>query len=226
LDQLDKCHTIAQRCRENYQRISEELGVRLHSLEGIDRRIAVLKEGVMRFKEHSRKLATEAQNREVQTLQPKENTIEEKAKLTVRNYLGGEYHFTVDELKIEKENLIIMEKKHSKDALFPNISDIKDGFVKLMLFTNLADTRIESKSFHHLSVLGLTSAKFRGFCHSQMSEPQIKDILDKNNFSSKRQKTILSVFNEGNLNNFLVFLMDSNFPKYQNEILECSSGSP
>jgi len=30
----------------------------------------------------------------------------------------------------------------------------------------------------------------------------------------------MSVFNEGKLNNFLVFLMDSNNPSYQDEILE------
>jgi hypothetical protein len=219
LNQLHKCHAIAQTCKENYQFISETLGVRLHSFEGIDQRIAILKEGLTEFKEHSRKLSMEAQNREVQTVQPKENTIEEKAKLTVRNFLGGEYHFTIDELIIKKDKLIFIEKKHTKDAFFPSIYDIKDGLVKMMLFSNLVDNKIGSYSFNHLSVLGLTSAKFKGFCHNKMDEQQIKECLSKNTFSVTQQKTILHVFHEGNLNKFLVFLMDSNFPEYQNEIL-------
>ena len=53
-----------------------------------------------------------------------------------------------------------------------------------------------------------------------MSEKEIKSCLDKNDFSIQQQKIILSVFNEGKLNNFLIFLMDSNNPNYQDEILD------
>ena len=52
-----------------------------------------------------------------------------------------------------------------------------------------------------------------------MPEQEIKSCLIKGGFSPQQQKTILSVFNEGKLNNFLVFLMDSNNPNYQDDIL-------
>jgi hypothetical protein len=52
-----------------------------------------------------------------------------------------------------------------------------------------------------------------------MSEQKIKSCLVKNSLSPQQQKTILTVFDEGKLNKFLVFLMDSNSPNYQDEIL-------
>jgi hypothetical protein len=219
LNQLEKCQFVAEKAKENYGRISKELNIRLHSLDGIDKRIRMLKSNLQDFKKFSRKLSAEAQNREFQTLQPKENLIEKKAKLTVKNYLGGEYHFTIDELKVERDLLILMEKKNSKKAKYPNISDIKDGFVKLMLFTNLADIRIGSECYKNRSALGLTSSVFKGYCHNQMSDEEIEKVLKSNKLSPKQQKTVLSLFNEGRMNNFLIFLMGNSHPEYQNAML-------
>jgi len=218
--QLDSSSEVAQKCKNSYQTISERLGVRMHSIEGIDKRIEMLKKGVKEFKSLSRSLASEAQNREFQTTQPKEKVIEEKATIMIKNYLGGLYYLTVDEVRIKNDKLFLLEKKHSKNSLFPSIADIKDGVVRMMLFVNLAETKIANRAVNHFSVLGLTSAKFKGFCHNSMSEQEIKSCLAKNSFSPQQQKTILSVFNEGKLNNFSVFLMDSNNPNYQDEILD------
>jgi hypothetical protein len=106
------------------------------------------------------------------------------------------------------------------EPLFPSIADIKDGIVRMMLFVNLTETKIADRAVNHFSALGLTSAKFKGFCHNIMSEQEVKSCLSKNDFSLQQQKTILSVFSEGKLNNFLIFLMDSNKPNYQDEILD------
>ncbi len=220
LSQLDKSLEIAQKCKNNYHTISDRLGVRMHSVEGIDKRIEILKNGVKEFKDLSRGLASDAQSREFQTTQPKEKVIGEKAKIMVKNYLGGLYYLTVDEAIIKNDKLFLIEKKHSKNALFPSIADIKDGIVKMMLFVNLAETKVENKVVNHSSTLGLTSAKFKGFCYSSMPEQEIRSCLVRNSFSPQQQRTILSVFNEGKLNNFSVFLMDSNNPNYQDEILK------
>lgn len=197
--------------------------IKLHSLEGIDKRIEVLKHNASAFKKYSRTLAASAQNRELQTVQPKESVIEKKAKITIRNYLGGLYYLTVDEVVIKKGKLWLIEKKHSKTAFVPSMSDIKDGIIKMILFTNLAETKIGDKSFYHFSVLGLTSSIFRGYCHNYMTTKDITNCLEENDFSIKQKKSILSVFNEGKQNNFLVFLMDSNHPDYQSEILDFAS---
>jgi len=220
LSQLDNSLDVAQKCKNNYQIISKQLGVRMHSIEGIDERIAVLKESAKEFKDLSRGLAIDAQSREFQTTQPKEELTGEKAKIIIKNYLGGLYYLTVDEAIIKNDKLLLIEKKHSKNSLFPSIADIKDGIIRMMLFVNLAGTKIANRMVNHFSVLGLTSAKMKGFCHNIMTEQEIKSCLIKNGFSLQQQKTILSVFNEGKLNNFLVFLMDSNNPSYQNEILD------
>jgi hypothetical protein len=219
LSQLSNSSEVALKCKEGYQTISKRLGVQMHSLEGVEKRIEILKKGVKEFKEISRGLAGEAQNREFQTIQPKEKVIGEKVKIVIKNYLGGAYYLTVDEVGIKNDKLFLVEKKHSRNSLFPSIEDIKDGIVKMMLFVNLSETKILNRAVNHFSVLGLTSEKFKGFCHNSMSEQGIKTSLVKNNFSPQRQKTILSVFNEGKLNDFLVFLMDSNSPNYQDDIL-------
>ena len=219
LSQLDNSSEVAQKCKNSYQTISKRLGVRMHSIEGVDKRIEILKKGVKEFKEISRGLAIEAQNREFQTTQPKEKVIGEKVKIIIKNYLGGVYYLTVDEVEIKNDKLLLIEKKHSRNSLFPSIGDIKDGIVKMMLFVNLSETKSVNRVINHFSALGLTSAKFEGFCHNGMSGQEIKTCLAKNSFSPQQQKTILSVFDEGKLNNFLVFLMDSNSPNYQDEIL-------
>ena len=118
-----------------------------------------------------------------------------------------------------KTYIVKMIHSHT-DSLFPSIADIKDGIIRMMLFVNLAETKIANRAINHFSVLGLTSAKMKGFCHNIMPEQEIKSCLIKNGFSLQQQKTILSVFNEGKLNNFLFFLMDSNNPDYQDEILD------
>ena len=187
------------------------------------KRIEVLKDNASTFKKYSRRLAASAQNRELQTVQPKESVIEEKAQITIQNYLGGLYYLTVDEAVIKKGKLWLIEKKHSKNAFVPSMNDIKDGIIKMILFTNLAETKIGDKSFDHFSVLGLTSSIFRGYCHNYMATKDITNCLEENDFSIKQKKSILSVFNEGKQNNFLVFLMDSNHPDYQSKILDFAS---
>jgi len=70
----------------------------------------------------------------MQTVQPKEvlSTLT-KATITIENYLGGKYYFTTDEIKIEGENIYLIEGKHSKSALLPSNGDIKDGLLKMIL---------------------------------------------------------------------------------------------
>jgi hypothetical protein len=52
------------------------------------------------------------------TTQPKESLATlTKAKITITNYLGGQYFFTVDEVSIDKNIVHLIEGKHSKDSL-------------------------------------------------------------------------------------------------------------
>jgi hypothetical protein len=107
----------------------------------------------------SRQLAEKAQKRERVTAQPKEHLMGIKATLTVKNYLGGFYYFTCDEVEIHGDDLYLIEGKHSKEKELPSIGDIKDGLLKIMLFTNLENVQIEGKSYNPIPILKLTTSK-------------------------------------------------------------------
>ncbi|HEM56311.1 MAG TPA: hypothetical protein ENO30_06100 [Thermodesulfobium narugense] len=94
-----------------------------------------------KFKNFSREQALKAQYRESLTHQPKEKTYGNKGTIDIKNYLGGLYHFTVDEvfLNLEKNRACLVEAKHTKSAALPSEDDIKDGLLKIILYTNLKD---------------------------------------------------------------------------------------
>jgi len=197
--QLDSVEDVAERAKECYLNISRETNVQLHRIEGMDKRIAILKKEAESFKKFSRAMATAAQEREYQTIQPKENISARKAKITINNYLGGEYHLTIDELVLNEKRAFIVEKKHSEYSGIPSMEDIKDGALKMILFVNLKDVMIDGKKFEHSPVLGLTSNKISEF---------------ETNFSYRgNDERMLSICKEGLKNNFYVL-----FSKKENQI--------
>jgi len=187
LDQIDKVGIIGRKALDSYVTISEKLGVEMHSKESAEHRILELLEGKENFMILSRKLAEEAQNREASTVQPKENLVSDtKAKLTIQNYLGGLYYFTADEIHIENNTLYLIEGKHSKQSLIPSLEDIKDGLVKMILFTNLKEVKIGDKEYSPIAVLKLTSET--EFSKALLSKSQLEQLqllkkeAEKNNF--------------------------------------------
>lgn len=206
LSQLAVVDEVAIRAKESYIKIAKTTGIQLHNISGIENRIAVIQIKAEAFKNFSRGLAESAQHREYYTIQPKEILIEKKAKISISNYLGGEYRFTMDEAMLQGDKLFLIEKKHSNKSSIPGISDIKDAFLRMILFTNLCEVKVGKKEYQPFPVLGLTSKLFSGFNVS--SESNLKD------------KYLNSIFEEGRQNNFLVFLMDSRKPDLQKEILK------
>lgn len=155
--QIDKIGEIAREALECYRRISKQLKVEMHSEESAMQRIKQLLEGREAFMNLSRDLAKRAQKRESITVQPKEKLNGTKGTLTIRNYLGGNYYFTHDELKIDKQNIYLIEGKHTKTNKLPSLGDIKDGLLKMILFTNLKDVKINSINYTSTSILKLTT---------------------------------------------------------------------
>ena len=68
----------------------------MHSLSTAETRIDQLLKGKDHFMEFSRKLAEQAQLREIVTRQPKERLSGNEASIAIKNCLGGYYFFTVD----------------------------------------------------------------------------------------------------------------------------------
>ena len=157
LEQIDKVGEVSKKALESYDIISEKLGVKMHSKESAENRIKRLLKGKDAFMNLSRDLAQKAQQRESVTIQPKEMLNGTKSKLTIKNYLGGNYFFTADEAEISNEEVLIIEAKHTDKGDLPSFEDIKDGLLKMVLFVNLEDVKINSKNYIPIPVLKLTS---------------------------------------------------------------------
>jgi len=174
LSQTDAVGETGRIALESYARISNRLCVKMHSWASAERRIGQLLRGKDSFMTLSRNLAKVAQDRESVTTQPRERLRGIKATLTIKNYLGGYYYFTCDEAEIHKQDVFLIEGKHTRTDSLPSIGDIKDGLLKMMLFTNLENVRIGDSRYNPVPILKLTTGN--GFDISSVSVSQV-DVL-------------------------------------------------
>jgi len=160
LEQVDNIINLTQKAVEAYKKISCDTKVNMHSEQKISEKIELLKKDRDNFMNLSRKLSKEAQKREIVTIQPKEDIIiGEKATITISNYLGGYYFFTADEARILDKSINLIEAKHSSKSKLPSLNDIKDGLIKMMLYSNLRKIKTNSEECEVKPILKLTTAK-------------------------------------------------------------------
>ncbi len=174
LSQIDKAGEIGQKALDFYEKISKKLDVEMHSKEGVENRVQELLKGKESFMNLSRGLAKKAQKRESVTVQPKEKLSGKKATLTIKNYLGGHYHFTCDEAYTDKDILYLIEGKNAKESLIPSLIDIRDGLWKMILFTNLKQVEVDNTEYSSKAILKLTSNK--EFSKKSLRKPQIERL--------------------------------------------------
>lgn len=194
LSQIDKVGEIGQKALDSYVKISKKLGIEMHSTKFAEKRIQNLLKSKENFMNLSRELAEKAQHRESVTIQPKEKLSGTKATLTIKNYLGGYYYFTCDEVIIDKQNICLIEGKHTKDDSIPSLIDIKDGLWKMILFTNLEDVKVDGNKYNPMPILKLTTGS--GFKMESLSETQremlnfLKQESVANNFKIMINKNV------------------------------------
>jgi len=140
----------------------------------------------------SRDLARGAQDRESVTSQPKEHLKGIKATLTIQNYLGGKYYFTCDESEIHRQDVFLIEAKHTKTNRLPSIGDIKDGLLKMMIFTNLENVRINDINYNPIPILKLTTG----------------DEFDINSVSVSQENALRNLEKEAKANGFRILIND------------------
>lgn len=191
---------LIQKSKEAYNSLSKKLNVEFHNEQGIDLFAEQFMQGVNEFMITSRQKARKAQKREVNTIQPKESlSTLTKAKITIENYLGGKYYFTVDEIVIQENELFLIEAKHSKNSVLPSIGDIKDGLLKMILYCNLKNVFISDQEYKIIPTLKLTSSRIKDkitLCN-----------LNTNECLSKKDKVILKkLFKEANKNKFKILI--------------------
>ncbi|MDR0768446.1 MAG: 30S ribosomal protein THX [Dysgonamonadaceae bacterium] len=198
-------HSIIDKAKKSYIEIGKTTGAKLHDFNGIDNFKEKIGKDVEQFMQFSREKAKEAQSREIITTQPKEalSTLT-KAKIIITNYLGGQYFFTVDEIETDNDTVSLIESKHSKNAILPSIGDIKDGLLKMILYSNLCHVSVDEVEMKCKAVLNLTSTKLKGELTSEVPVRDKTDFLSNNNFSQKQIKFIDALFDEAKENGFII----------------------
>ncbi len=193
--QIDNIWEIGKRALDSYERISKKLGVEMHSKKSAEKRIGELKKGKDHFMILSRNLAKLAQKRESATIQPKEHLEGTKGTITITNYLGGNYYFTSDEVEIHNKDIWLIDAKHTKTDDLPSLGDIKDGLLKMMLFTNLKEVKINGKNFNSVPILKLTTGNNFSIEKLNENQKELLEILKKeartNNFRISINKGFL-----------------------------------
>lgn len=215
---------VAEMAKKSYQKIQNKTKIKLHGESGIDKTIELISQGVEKYRDRSRIFADQAQRREVVTLQPKEHvTMAKKWMIVIRNRIGGYYPWTIDEMIRIKDNVFLIEKKHSATKKLPSLGDIKDGFLRLIVYNNiikLLDS--ERKKLKSYACLGLTSDLGTGACCN---------LLDKNvsncklNLNKKELDTLQKVFDEGTTNGIVVLYLGRDVQSQEEQILENILGS-
>ena len=195
---------------KSLNQIENKTGIRSHDISGIINFRNQFEEDVKNFMETSRKKSQEAANREQKTFQPKESlqTIT-KSTLTIKNYLGGLYYLTTDEVIIKNKIISLIESKHSDIGLFPGKSDIKDGLLKMILYSNLKNVKLDGVNYNSIPILQLTSTKLKGSVKSSDLELDIENFIILNKLKSPRIKFLYNLFREAIENDFLIIIKNN-----------------
>ena len=196
LSQIDGVGDIGQIALTAYTDISQRLDVEMHSFRSAAKRIKILREDRATFMAYSRALALQAQKRETVTIQPKEHLTGIKATLTIKNYLGGYYYWTCDEIEIHGNRMYLIEGKHTRNAKLPSSGDIKDALVKMMLFTNLENLTVGESKYIPIPILKLTTGA----------------PLDLDTLTNKQRHLLQILSQEADANGFRVLINDEYLP--------------
>ncbi|MCU1289093.1 MAG: hypothetical protein JWN60_1322 [Acidobacteria bacterium] len=197
---------ILEKAKLAYREISAKTKTYMHHSDALDELIKYA-ETPQKFIEFSRAKSQNAQSREFVTEQPKEAlSTDTKAKVTINNALFGRYFFTCDETKIENKTVYLIEAKHSARAKMPSRNDIKDGFLKLMLYTNLQNVKVGSAPYTSKAQIRLTANALKGSTNSDAANESIEKFLGDNSFSVSDANFVRKIFDEARANNFTIIL--------------------
>ena len=197
---------IFEKAKLSYQKISKETNTYLHNSDALDELINVT-QTPEKYIEFSRSKSQKAQAREFVTEQPKEAlSTDTKAKVTINNALFGRYFFTCDETLIQDKTLYLIEAKHSIRGKMPSKNDIKDGFLKLMLYTNLINVKVGTKPFALKVQIRLTANQLKGSINSDAGDENVSKFLIENTFTASETNFVKKIFQEAKANNFTIIL--------------------
>ncbi len=175
-----------QRALAAYQDISSRTKVEVHSRDTQENYLQEVMRDHNRFKDISLQGSLGASRRESAVSHQREYLSEgKKATLEIKNYLGGLYHLTVDEVIQEEQTYILQESKNATNSFLPSLSDIKDGLFKLILYSNL-DTLSENDSrVSFRTRLNLTGKGVQGTLKMPCDRTEVRAFLEQNGKMAK-----------------------------------------
>ena len=197
---------VFEKAKFAYRKISKKTATYLHNEDRLNERIKFA-ETPQRFIGYSRRRSRNAQAREFVTIQPNEalSTLS-KAKVTITNALYGKFYFTVDETLLEPKSISLIEAKHSRRSKMPSKNDIKDGLIKMMLYTNLKNVKFGERRLKHKTMIRLTSSKLIGSINSNSSQGIVKSFVVRNSLGVRQAEFLIKIFQEARANNFIITL--------------------
>jgi hypothetical protein len=207
LKELQNISQLLEKAKTAYAEIALKTGVVLHEEKGIENFAKRINKSLEEFRLFSRQKSQSAQNREFQMIQPREAlATDTKARVTISDRSGGKYFFTCDETKFENDTIYLIEAKHSSRAKMPSPSDIKDGLLKMMLYSNLKNVRLGNKNVSSRAAVRLTSSKLEGSISSESPEKDLENFLQTNQFNANQSGFIKKLFQEAQQNNFVIII--------------------
>ncbi|MFN3598714.1 MAG: hypothetical protein ACK4VK_03125 [Aquificaceae bacterium] len=82
-----------------------------------------------------------------------------------------------------KRLIYLAENKHSANSVIPSLEDIKDGLIKMVLFSNLKRIMVDGMEYKPLPVLKLTSNREIGLDNLRMEYlSKLKREAEENGF--------------------------------------------
>lgn len=108
---------------------------------------------------------------------------------------------TTDEVEIKEDILYLIEGKHSSKAKLPSIGDIKDGLLKMILYCNLRDVKVNNKNYKVQPTLKLTSEKLTTKFYSNNTY-SIDDFCKSNEINKTSRNFLIQLLQEAKTNNF------------------------
>jgi len=198
---------------DSYAKISVQTGVKMHNRSRQEEYLAEIMRDFENFKNISLRGSKDASNREIQTSHALEHLSDGvKATFEIKNYLGGIYYLTADEVIYRDSVYIIQESKNSTKGFLPTISDIKDGLFKLILYSNFDTLHLHSKPVNFMSCLKLTGKKISGSLTMPCDQGLITQFLNinKGKFTKNVELILCKLNQEASNNKKLTIQISSN----------------
>jgi hypothetical protein len=199
---------ILQLAVESYQAISAKTSVQVHNYTG---RLTTYLKDLETYQQTSLNASRRAAQRETKVNHVLETVdASQKYVLEIENYLGGVYSLSPDAIKLEGATWIILESKNTSKGRLPQLSDIKDGLFKLILFSNLDRLECNGDMVVFSTRLQLTGNGIQG----RLVMPCFTDIVDQflqnNRFNESQEKTLHLLNQETQANPKLEIVVESN----------------